>query len=132
MSLHIVFDFRRYNTVLTITATKHTLLVEQHISNKTMLACVRIFYSLSIFSIQDDISNFPQALHRHMVSQSKEIARQCVEPPIKRKPNEPKFEPGPSLKKATEFLIDCVKRLPTERCQFCNKICFPEDPKVYI
>lgn len=64
-----------------------------------------------------------------MVSQAKEIARQCVEPPV-RTPNKLRFEAGPSLKKVIEFLIDCVKRLPTEHCQFCNKICFPEDPKV--
>lgn len=83
------------------------------------------------FSIEDDITNFSTTFHRYMVSQAKEIARQCVQPPIRPKPNQPKFEPGPSLKKAVAFLIDCVKRLPTEHCQFCHKICFPEDPKVY-
>lgn len=85
---------------------------------------------LNFLSIQDDISNFTPALHRHVVSQAKEIARQCVEPPIKKKPNAPKFEPGPSLKKAIQFMIKCVKDFPNESCQFCHKNLFPEDPEV--
>lgn len=84
------------------------------------------------FSIEEDVSNFTPALHRHVVSQAKEIARQCVEPPIRSKPNAPKFEPGPSLKKSIAFIIDCIKRLPTEDCQFCNNRCFPEDPEVGV
>nr|CAI5824572.1 unnamed protein product [Callosobruchus analis]CAI5858989.1 unnamed protein product [Callosobruchus analis] len=87
-------------------------------------------YPINAVNIQDVDTNFTPAFHRHMVSQAKEIARRCVEPPLKKKPNEPKFEPSPSLKKSVEFLIDCVKRLPTEDCQFCKKVCFPEDPNL--
>lgn len=66
-----------------------------------------------------------------MLSQAKEIARQCVEPPLKKKKqNEPPFKPGPSLQKSLAFLIDCVKRLPSENCQFCKLECFPSDPNV--
>lgn len=82
------------------------------------------------FRIQDTTTNFSPAFNRHMIGQAKEIARKCVEPPIKKKPNEPPFKPLPSLKKTVEFLIDCVKRLPLEHCQFCNKQCFPSDPTV--
>lgn len=67
-----------------------------------------------------------------MVYQAKEIARRCVERPLKKKPNDSKFEPRPSLREAVEFLIDCVKRIPTESCQFCKKTCFPADPNVGI
>lgn len=66
-----------------------------------------------------------------MIAQAKEIARKCAEPPlVKRKPNEPPFKPSPSLEKSVSFLIDCIKRLPLEECQFCKDKCFPEDPDV--
>ncbi|CAH1159441.1 unnamed protein product [Phaedon cochleariae] len=87
-------------------------------------------YPTNAIDIQDIDTNFSPALHRHMVSQAKEIARQCVEPPLRKKLNQSKFEPSPSLKRSVEFLIDCVKRLPTEKCQFCKKICFPTDPEL--
>lgn len=66
-----------------------------------------------------------------MIAQSKEVARICVEPPLrKKKPNEPVFKPSVSLGKVVLFLIDCIKRFPTEPCQVCNELCFPQDPKV--
>lgn len=65
-----------------------------------------------------------------MVAQAKEIARRCVEPPLKKKPKDPPFKPSPSLEKTALFLIDCIKRLPTEKCQFCKEICFHKNPKV--
>ncbi|KAG5897023.1 hypothetical protein JTB14_021746 [Gonioctena quinquepunctata] len=85
-------------------------------------------YPLSAIDIQNADTNFTPAFYRHMLAQAKEIARRCVEAPLKRKPNDPKFEPSPSLKKPVVFLVDCVKRLPSENCQFCKKTCFPPDP----
>lgn len=87
-------------------------------------------YPLSAIDIEYADTNFSPALEKHMISQAKEIARKCVEPPLKRKPKEPEFKPSPSLQKPVEFLIDCVKRLPSENCQFCNTICFPIDPEL--
>lgn len=76
-------------------------------------------------------TNFSPYFQRHIIAQAKEIARQCVEPPLrKRKPNEPPFQPSPSLEKSAIFLIDCIKRLPLEECQFCKIKCFPDDPEV--
>lgn len=86
---------------------------------------------MNIFRIQDINTNFPSAFFRHIYAQAQEIARQCVEPPLKKpKPNEPPFKPSPSLQKTASFLIDCIKRLPNEACQFCRKQCFLEDPNV--
>lgn len=66
-----------------------------------------------------------------MLAQSKEYARQCVEPPLRRKKaNEPPFKPSPSLEKVVSFLTDCVKRFPKEKCQFCKEQCFPDKPEV--
>ncbi|KAF7286514.1 hypothetical protein GWI33_004921 [Rhynchophorus ferrugineus] len=75
-------------------------------------------------------TNFTPTFHRHMVAQAKEIARRCVEPPLKKKPKDPPFQPSPSLEKTALFLIDCIKRLPTEKCQFCKEICFHKNPKL--
>ncbi|XP_050303557.1 uncharacterized protein LOC126741227 [Anthonomus grandis grandis] len=87
-------------------------------------------YPLTAVDIQDIDTNFTLTFYKHMVAQAKEIARRCVEPPLKPKPKDPPFVPGPSLQKTINFLIDCVKRLPTENCQFCKKACFPEDPQL--
>lgn len=66
-----------------------------------------------------------------MVAQANEIARKCVEPPLKKSnPKDPPFQPSPSLLRSVGFLIDCVQRLPDEFCQFCKQQCFPNDPKV--
>lgn len=65
-----------------------------------------------------------------MISQAKEISRQCVEPPLKKKPNAAPFKPEPSLKKSVAFLIDCIKRIPKEHCGYCKQECFPTDPNV--
>lgn len=83
-------------------------------------------------SIKTVETNFSQYFHRHLVAQAKEIARQCTEAPLRKKKtcNEPPFKPKPSLEKAASFLIDCVKRLPQEKCQFCKQECFPLDPDV--
>ncbi|KAJ3657465.1 hypothetical protein Zmor_009266 [Zophobas morio] len=86
-------------------------------------------YPKAAIDIQDVSTNFSSAFNRHMVGQAREIARKCVEPPIKKKPNDPPFKPSPSLQKSVEFLIDCVKRLPSENCQFCKQRCFPSDPR---
>lgn len=86
--------------------------------------------NLLYFSLQDVDSNFPPIFNRHMIAQAKEIARQCVDPPLKRKPNSPPFKPEPSLKRSIAFLIDCIKRLPKENCGYCKEECFPPNPDV--
>ncbi|CAG9836110.1 unnamed protein product [Diabrotica balteata] len=103
------------------------------INNKKYFLVCKVFipddYPISAIGIQEADTNFSPALQCHMLAQAKEIARKCVEPPLHKRPNQPPFQPGPSLLKSIEFLIDCVKRLPGETCQFCNKICFPANPE---
>lgn len=76
-------------------------------------------------------TNFPPAFFRHIVAQAQEIARKCIEPPLK-KPNAktPAFKPSPSFQETVSFLIHCIKKLPTEHCQYCQEQCFPEDISV--
>ncbi|CAH0560228.1 unnamed protein product [Brassicogethes aeneus] len=78
--------------------------------------------------LQDVVTNFSPIFNKHMICQAKELARRCVEAPLKKKPNEPPFQAKPSLQGSVQFLIDCVKRLPQENCQVCNQLCFPKDP----
>eukprot|EP00088_Acartia_fossae_P015668 TRINITY_DN18621_c0_g1_i1.p1 TRINITY_DN18621_c0_g1~~TRINITY_DN18621_c0_g1_i1.p1 ORF type:complete len:331 (-),score=-0.05 TRINITY_DN18621_c0_g1_i1:241-1233(-) len=72
--------------------------------------------------------NFPRVFKVWFVENSKELARRCVEPPKKPKPNQPKFEVKPSVLPSARFLIESVQRYPTERCQICKQVLFPEDP----
>jgi len=72
--------------------------------------------------------NFPRIFKVWFVENSKEIARRCVEPPLKPAKNAPKFEPRPSLQSACAFLIKSVKRYPVEQCQVCKNRLFPADP----
>ena len=60
------------------------------------------------------------------VEKAREIARQCVDPPRKPKPNAPPFIKKPSLEPAVSFLVKHVKRYPQEICQICRNKAFPE------
>jgi len=73
--------------------------------------------------------NFPRIFKVWFVENSKEIARRCVEPPLKPKPNAPKFEPSPSLRPVVNFLVKSVKRYPLEECQICKAVLFPANPE---
>ncbi|XP_022912478.1 uncharacterized protein [Onthophagus taurus] len=89
-------------------------------------------YPLQAIDIHETDTNFPPSFNRHMILQAKEIARQCVEPPRIKNPREPEFKPVPSLGKSCSFLIDCIKRLPNEKCQYCKELCFPKNPNLVI
>lgn len=71
--------------------------------------------------------NFPENFQKWFHGQSSEIARQCVQRPLKPKPKEV-FQPKPSLWPALKFLIEEVKRYPSETCQLCKEKCFPANP----
>ncbi|KAF5304590.1 hypothetical protein FQA39_LY09641 [Lamprigera yunnana] len=87
-------------------------------------------YPDTSIEIQQIDSNFPPAFQRHISGQIKEIARQCIEPPLRKaKPHEPPFKAKPSLEKCICFLINCIKLLPKEKCQLCKQQCLPLDPQ---
>ncbi|KAL0128232.1 hypothetical protein PUN28_003468 [Cardiocondyla obscurior] len=81
-----------------------------------------------IFSNVD--SNFPLLFNRYLVGQGKELARQCVEPPLKKQ--EKQFIPSPSLNTAISFLIKSVKAFPQEPCQQCKITCLPANPEEVV
>ncbi|XP_071871664.1 uncharacterized protein [Bombus fervidus] len=85
-------------------------------------------YPVACVKLGDVNTNFPPLFTRHFTGQGKELARQCVEPPLRKKSHTP-FIPSPSLEVVTSFLIQCVKSLPQEYCQSCKQKCLPENPE---
>ncbi|XP_066993090.2 uncharacterized protein [Anabrus simplex] len=75
-------------------------------------------------------TNFPKLFKLFFSGQAKELARQCVEPPLnpKRKDNAP-FKPSPSLQRVVSFLVSSIKQLPNEKCQLCKEQCLPRQPE---
>ncbi|XP_017893319.1 uncharacterized protein LOC108632940 [Ceratina calcarata] len=85
-------------------------------------------YPVTCVTIEDADTNFPPLFTRHFLGQAREIARQCVEPPLRKKSQSP-FTPSPSLKIVASFLIQSVKSLPREHCQSCRQTCLPANPE---
>lgn len=72
-------------------------------------------------------TNFPDTLERFLTGQAKEIARQCVERPL-RASAQYKFEVKPSLLPTSRFLIAAVVDFPHEVCPVCELRCLPANP----
>ncbi|XP_041452763.1 uncharacterized protein LOC121405854 [Lytechinus variegatus] len=74
-------------------------------------------------------NNFPELFHKMFLAQTEEMARRCVQPPLKRKPKDPPFEPSPSLKKVAVYLIDCLRTYPGSICPICRERAFTPNPE---
>nr|CAD7407003.1 unnamed protein product [Timema poppensis] len=73
-------------------------------------------------SLEDVETNFPPLFLRFFTGQTKEIARQCVEPPLRAKvKQQPTFKPRPSLQPVVSFLVSAVKQLPHENVKEAEK-----------
>merc|ERR1712223_2369516 len=62
--------------------------------------CVPNDYPTESVLIEKVESNYPRVFKVWFAQQAKEIARRCVQPPLKPKLNDPIFEPKPSLEHA--------------------------------
>lgn len=89
---------------------------------------LRFQASLYLFSIDSADSNFPRVFNLWFVENGREVARRCVDPPLRRHPKDPPFEPRPSLLRALKFIVQNVKRYPDEMCGQCGRRCFPANP----
>ncbi|XP_046142863.1 uncharacterized protein LOC114873756 isoform X2 [Osmia bicornis bicornis] len=85
-------------------------------------------YPTACVKLEDADTNFPPLFRRYFLAQGKELARKCVEPPLKKKSQAP-FTPSPSLNTVTSFLVKSVKTLPQEHCQSCRQMCLPPNPE---
>lgn len=86
-------------------------------------------YPSNYVILSDVNTNFPPLLVRYLVGQGKELARQCVQPPLKKQAQQKLFVPSPSLNAVASFLIRTVKALPQEHCQLCKVISLPSNPE---
>ncbi|XP_043190803.1 uncharacterized protein LOC122364476 [Amphibalanus amphitrite] len=85
-------------------------------------------YPLQRVTVEERWSNLPATLCRWLTGQATEIARRCVEPPLRPPRNAPPFQPQPSLEPVVAFLVEDFKRFPTDLCQHCKKVALPADP----
>lgn len=83
-----------------------------------------------ISSVTTDITktNFPDTLNKTLIGFCEEIARQCIEKPLKVKPKDPPFVPKPSLQPVTDYLVNFCRNYSTARCPLCKKRALPENP----
>ncbi|CAL1546180.1 unnamed protein product [Lymnaea stagnalis] len=86
-------------------------------------------YPLTQVSLQIDEHNFPEFLRVNFQAQAAEIARQCVHPPLKHNPKDPPFKPKSSVLPLCQYIINCVKTYPLEKCPLCLEKVLPADPK---
>ncbi|XP_072749717.1 uncharacterized protein [Anoplolepis gracilipes] len=89
-------------------------------------------YPISCVIFGDVDTNFPPLFKRYLVGQGRELARQCVEEPLKKQAQQKPFTPSPSLNKVASFLIKTVKAFPQEPCQHCKVICLPANPEEVV
>lgn len=69
-------------------------------------------------------SNFPDSLLRFLNGQAKEIARKCVEPPL-RASAKSDFVVKPSLLPSLQFLVEAITDFNSEVCPVCDFKCLP-------
>ncbi|VDI52115.1 Hypothetical predicted protein [Mytilus galloprovincialis] len=85
-------------------------------------------YPIKQVKIELEDHNFPEILKVNFISQATEIARKCVQPPIKKKPKDPPFEPQPSVLPVVKFLVESVKKFPVMCCPLCKERVLPQNP----
>lgn len=85
-------------------------------------------YPIKQVKIELEDHNFPEILKVNFISQATEIARKCVQPPIKKKPKDPPFEPQPSVLPVVKFLVEAVKKFPVMCCPLCKERVLPQNP----
>ena len=70
-----------------------------HFLHYSIHSCIKVppDYPETQVKIEDAESNFPRVFKVWFVEKARELARQCVEPPLKPKPKDPPFKKSPSL-----------------------------------
>ncbi|KAL6432094.1 hypothetical protein ACFW04_006664 [Cataglyphis niger] len=89
-------------------------------------------YPINCVTFSDVDTNFPPLFKRYLVGQGRELARRCVEPPLKKQAQQKPFTSKPSLNTVASFLIKTVKAFPQEPCQHCKVICLPANPEEIV
>uniref|UniRef100_A0A1I8PMX0 RWD domain-containing protein n=1 Tax=Stomoxys calcitrans TaxID=35570 RepID=A0A1I8PMX0_STOCA len=87
-------------------------------------------YPLHCVDLQQQETNLPAVLLRYLNGQSREIARQCVEPPLRMPKGKTAadFQPAPSLYRTLKFCLEATKGFHLEECPICGKLVLPQTP----
>ncbi|KAH8298187.1 hypothetical protein KR018_010576 [Drosophila ironensis] len=87
-------------------------------------------YPMQCVELRGQESNLPGVLVRYLNGQSREIARQCVEPPIRStKEALASFRPMRSLQRTLKFCLEATRDFHAERCPICDGTVLPEFPE---
>lgn len=70
-------------------------------------------------------SNLPVTLVRFLNGQAKEIARKCVEAPLRLNETKSTFQVQPSFQATLTFLIEATLDFHIELCPICKHKCLP-------
>ncbi|ELU12713.1 hypothetical protein CAPTEDRAFT_129847 [Capitella teleta] len=90
-------------------------------------------YPLEVTGVEISDTNFPSHLSIHFASQSFEIARQCVQPPLRKNPKAPLFTPKPALSPVTDYLVtEVIHTYPNAVCPACRENALPVVPSEII
>uniref|UniRef100_A0A1A9W6M4 RWD domain-containing protein n=1 Tax=Glossina brevipalpis TaxID=37001 RepID=A0A1A9W6M4_9MUSC len=87
-------------------------------------------YPEKCVDLRQQETNLPAILLRYLNGQSREIARQCVEAPLRLTKGKTArdFKPVPSLYKALKFCLEATCAFPNEHCPVCELVALPENP----
>lgn len=96
----------------------------------TVKALVPEDYPQRYVDLQKPETNLPNILLRYLNGQSREIARQCVEPPLRMPKGKTlaDFQPVPSLYRALKFCLEATRGFHAEECPICDKLVLPRNP----
>ncbi|XP_034473194.1 uncharacterized protein LOC117780676 [Drosophila innubila] len=78
-------------------------------------------------------SNLPNVLVRYLNGQSREIARQCVEPPLRLSKDElANFRPVHSLYRTLKFCLEATRDFHLELCPICDNPVLQTQPETVV
>ncbi|XP_030384065.1 uncharacterized protein LOC115631457 [Scaptodrosophila lebanonensis] len=86
-------------------------------------------YPVQCVELTSPESNLPAVLVRYLNGQSREIARQCVEPPLRLSKEElANFRPVRSLYRTLKFCLEATRDFYRELCPICENTVLPVNP----
>ncbi|XP_063987514.1 uncharacterized protein LOC135167839 [Diachasmimorpha longicaudata] len=136
----LICCYDEINSVKELLKEKDTLKLRQKLSTINLEVHQGLYYYKTKLIVPDDYpsssvsinpdaeTNLPPLFGRFLCGQGRELGRKCVEPPLRKKPNQI-FTPSPSLKIVASFLITTIKKIPNEHCQLCKAECLPPNPE---
>ncbi|KAH8376791.1 hypothetical protein KR093_001362 [Drosophila rubida] len=130
-------DLKEHNNVSQLKLRQRTSCVEltarggQYFYRLT--AAVPDDYPQQAIELRGQESNLPNVLLRYLNGQSREIARQCVEPPLRLGKDElANFRPSKSLYRTLKFCLEATRDFHLELCPICDNPVLPEKPETVV